>query len=1371
MAGQADAIGDRKSAIVNRKFREGIALVITLILLSVTLFMALAFLAISRRERGSVTTATDTATARLAADSALAQAQAQIVASIFATTNPYNYSLLISTNYINVNGFTNGVANPLNVNYDFVAGGSLPLNAGQLEQNIANLYLSPRPPVFITTNRVTGANEFRFYLDLNRDGRFEDSGTVSNVDIGLSGLPFTNGTIAEIGDPQWVGVLERPDAPHGPNNKFLSRFAFIALPVGNSLDLNAIHNQVFDEPASPSPATISVNPNSANSDVFFRNQGVGTWEINLAAFLTDLNTNQWDTTAAGYNYFQPGSANTGFAFEDARALLAYRYNNNYNTLASAQAMFGANGFNAFQNDGIDGYSDGTLQTTLDTNADFFVADNANLPWAGADNTNHFFDLSADLFDPTKTEKGVVAPALGFTDHLLNAGTNVTTYDRYTFYRLLSQLGTDSQPESGKMNLNYDNLDANGNVVPGAETNLFAWTPIRFFTNAADRMLRTYSAKWFQADPTNYLETYYGIVPTYYVDGSGFGVTNVSAFGMTNQIPSFGVTDIPVYVNGRYVYSSAIQRVLQLAANIYDASTNRFYPPDFAIPMPTLFEPVFSKTVNANVFITNFVEYITGNFNPLSVEALTNTFALDLSNPNDLANLQPFSFVYGVPIIVGAKKGLPNFNAFSMESVFQITRKLQLTRASTNTPVSDYKINQAFNCSLSNLFAVECWNSYITNYARPTTIWVADRILMGLTNDDPNVSPQPLWPPGLNTTLFASITTNNWTGIGLTTPMNANSFLLTSPTNLIAIGLPTATYLFNPATFNGNLHFQPIINNQTTFQNPSGMFQPHWGLTATNDLQVVLIDNITGRAIDYVQLHGPIMNRDLTAEILSISNSQAPSSMWLTNFVSSGTLPGQSLPSGVEAQLVASEMFNSSLYKGQSPEAVQPFIDGFRKFLNLTPLEFNPSSYGATNLEIQSVYTPTATPVQIINWQANDPLVHYLASDLFDSNAAKGKILQNGATTNFITATPNDRYQPWGKSSQMGSVANVDQNPSNLAFKDPLALSSDHWDFPTNKFPTVGWLGRVHRGTPWQTVYLKSADILTRVNSSGANIGTNTWMNWTGNFNTNDAVNASPVQDRALFDIFTTALNDNATRGRLPINVAANPNDPAAGLAAWSALLSGVTVLHNNLSDAAFLQPPSNGGGPRGGNQASSSAPALSYTNLVINPAGLNGTNSPLGQLVVSINSTRANTNLFPQQTFGTKFGVGDVLATPAFTDLSPFLNRDAVQLTNGISDELYEWLPQQTMGLLTVSTTPRYVIYSYGQTLKPAPNGIDVNSTTAAGTPIFGMVTNYQVVSEIATRAVVQVNTVLTTNTSVIPNIVTTNYSTTVEQFNVLPPD
>ena len=48
---------------------------------------------------------------------------------------------------------------------------------------------------------------------------------------------------SQVGDPEWIGILERPDAPYGPNNQFIARYAFIAVPVGNTLDLNAIHNQ------------------------------------------------------------------------------------------------------------------------------------------------------------------------------------------------------------------------------------------------------------------------------------------------------------------------------------------------------------------------------------------------------------------------------------------------------------------------------------------------------------------------------------------------------------------------------------------------------------------------------------------------------------------------------------------------------------------------------------------------------------------------------------------------------------------------------------------------------------------------------------------------------------------------------------------------------------------------------------------------------------------------------------------------------------------------------------------------------------------------------------------------------------------------
>ena len=95
------ALPATSSRVTSPLSKRGVALIITLILLSVVTFMAITFLALSRRERSAVTTVTDTASARLAADAALANAEAQIIANALATTNPYNFGLLVSTNYIN----------------------------------------------------------------------------------------------------------------------------------------------------------------------------------------------------------------------------------------------------------------------------------------------------------------------------------------------------------------------------------------------------------------------------------------------------------------------------------------------------------------------------------------------------------------------------------------------------------------------------------------------------------------------------------------------------------------------------------------------------------------------------------------------------------------------------------------------------------------------------------------------------------------------------------------------------------------------------------------------------------------------------------------------------------------------------------------------------------------------------------------------------------------------------------------------------------------------------------------------------------------------------------------------------------------------
>jgi hypothetical protein len=212
----------------------------------------------------------------------------------------------------------------------------------------------------------------------------------------------------------------------------------------------------------------------------------------------------------------------------------------------------------------------------------------------------------------------------------------------------------------------------------------------------------------------------------------------------------------------------------------------------------------------------------------------------------------------------------------------------------------------------------------------------------------------------------------------------------------------------------------------------------------------------------------------------------------------------------------------------------------------------------------------------------------------------------------------------------------------------------------------------------------------------------------------------------LFDIFTTSLNDNAPRGQLSVN--------QNHLAAWSALFSGMVVL-TNITVNPFL----------------TIAPSNSW--MFINPAGTNGLNSVLGDLVTNINNQRAisHTNLFSPGVFT---HVGDVLATPQLTDKSPFLNLSGIQVSNGISDEVYEWLPQQMMGLVKLDSSPRFVLYCYGQALRPAQDGQLVSGTYS------GMVTNYQVMAESAVRVVLRVDGATTPS----PHIV-------VESYNLLPPD
>lgn len=1284
--------------------RRGIALVVTLILLSVITFLAVAFLFLSQRERGAVVTSVDMTTARLSAEAAEQRAEAELLARIIANTNQFDYGLMVSTNLINPLGFNPNapVFNTLtNVNYDHDINGN-PVTGNNYLQNLANLYYSPRPPVFVTTNRNRGLPlDFRYYLDLNRNGRFETNGLLP--DLNDNGLPITAPTTNGlqvvsnffVGDPEWIGLLEHPDRPHSSSNRFTARVAFFVVPSGLTLDVNRIHNQA--------------KPLNLANNGFSRDMGVGTWEMDLAGFLVDLNTNAWPGQGVfGYTYAwsSPYVGSTGTAFDDARGIITHRYGGGLRTFGQLYP----NGVTAFENDLVDGYGSASplMTNTFLPAVDPDTGRSLSQQWPGAENPNHFFGVQ-DLFNRAQTRApGQVGNT--FSDRLMNAGYGTSSYNRYTYYRLLSQLGTDSGPEpAGKLNLNYVNVDKAGNTVPDLQTNFQPWTAVQFFTNAADRLLR---ASFPNA------------------------ATNRQLFGINAALT---ITNVPVMISNQFVFTPALHRIFQLAANIYDASTNRTYNNATDYPfLPSVFRPRFRMDANGgftDVYIDGWTEETGINTPTDYLKVPIDLNDTDPTSPSSLQRLRPDSNVYGVPWIIGAKKGFPSFNEFAMQSVAQITRKLQLRRLSTLTrPVAT---NQQFSVGISNVFAFELWNPYLTNYSRDVQVIVANDVRVGFTytNDVPLDLRGGVSSLHLTVAALTNLTRNTWAGTGgdLTDATRTSaSFKVPLQTNFLVQA--DAVYRTDSA---GKPFFTPNTNYGVNvvdgFEQTQKFPIPQFGLAVSNRIRVILLDTATRRVIDYVQLSDLDGVRNMTRELGdgNILNSvgvggvdTTEQGLWATNRIGGNSLNNP--PEGVVNQLQASlgniNIANWNSYgQGQaSGNTKQKAIDAFRVFMGFSPNVYFDTVN--TNLVMQAPFTPTRKTSQYISWQANDPFVHYMAGDLED--LARGTGIRREKPNGPILPIPNigqlnTRYEPWGGNPMSSANNSATQIPLFAPeAKDPGIRRPDDWDFPTNKFPTVGWLGRVHRGTPWQTVYLKANDVTNTV-----------WAKWTGNPSRIDADLSRPVNDRVIFDVFTTALDENATRGQLNVN--------QTGLAAWSALLSGVIGLTNSSTDAELNQTP----------------PLVRVDPVVIPPAGADaagGTNAMVWKIWNGINRTRA-----AQPFNGTFKHLADVLATPELTVSSPLLNTNGnVQLQSGISDAVYERLPQMLMGLLRGNDQPRFTIYAYGQALHPA----DRSLVTTPG-PFFRLCTNYQVTAEFATRTVVRIEGAPTAPRAV------------VESFNILPPD
>jgi hypothetical protein len=654
------------------------------------------------------------------------------------------------------------------------------------------------------------------------------------------------------------------------------------------------------------------------------------------------------------------------------------------------------------------------------------------------------------------------------------------------------------------------------------------------------------------------------------------------------------------------------------------------------PYPAVYRPTFYRDpATGNIFVNGYelVPTVSGLGDPVFTQPVDITALVAGNIPAGMLNSVN---VYGVPWIIGARKGFPSFNELYMLTSAQVLRLMRVNLPSV-TGSSGNTTNKQYILSITNFVGMSCWNSYYSNYygSSNLTIYMQDTMSMALTNGDhPSAN---LYSPA--TIFYTNFYSNYWPGSGWTSPnypasVNPASFAAVVFTNTF---LPPSAYYSASGNFvNINEYPFPWETNV-----PDNYPFPHFGLMITNWAQAIILDG--NHVIDYVQLSGPNSSQNLNVEL-----ADAPSTgMWSTNAYGRNNPAG--FPTFGEVDQILYSMGVAGLpippgeatFVGTQQQALfSAFCEDHKTY------SYGGVTYPLTYTSLQAPYTPERTLFNYTLWQANDPLVHYLASDLnCISPALTGlQVADNGAPILILPglniSQVGPRYQPWGLSSQMSSLVGIDTNAYNLAFRDPLVVGSDAWNFPTIQTWNPNWLGQIHRGTPWQTIYLKSTNLLDLVNFRESSIvsGLNTWEAWTGNTNEDDAIRTAPVIDWHVAALLTAILNTNSSLAYFSVN---NP-DPNA----WAADLDGLIAITNGITGAGII--------------LTSNSPTVT---------GLAG----------AIETMRAS---LPGQEFQDQ---GEVFATPQLSIASPFLVA-AGSSKYGINDAAYEALPSQLLAQLGVAS-------------------------------------------------------------------------------------
>jgi hypothetical protein len=669
--------------------------------------------------------------------------------------------------------------------------------------------------------------------------------------------------------------------------------------------------------------------------------------------------------------------------------------------------------------------------------------------------------------------------------------------------------------------------------------------------------------------------------------------------LANQL-GLRLRDIQVFPTNQY--DVAVHRIFQVTANLYEATTTNV--------LPAVFRPLFESRSNG-VFLAGFT-------NDHRVSTLG---AWLESNTN------------GLPLVIGAKKGIPNFNEFTLRSDILVQRRLQVTRASTNSGTRPNGTNQMYVLGVSNYFGVEAWNSYeLSPYPRAVSIAVSNFATVTLWNAQ-----------GVQTNAFLTLTAQTnfvpgqWRGgeaMGFALPLSTNTIFLSN-----------AVYRFDENVF--------LTGAEAAFESTPGFPLPYWIYGVSNRLTYLLSepDGQDERIIDFVILRDG-QTVDLFRELVAVLNpyseitgiSAAIGNLWNTNRAAP-----DSPTVGIRQQLdiaLGNVTVPNSEWRGFGLSTTvnetdkQRAIDAFRAFCGFAALSTNQVTNLGTSMILP--FNPAAKVAVVKTWEVDDPLVHYHLDDLqFGGSSTNFQYLRPTQPATNIPPSSlgrlNDRYSPWGGRPNSSYEAPTAYSRS---LKDPGVTGSADWNFPSGMTLSSDWPGRVHRGTPWQTIYLKS---------DAAPLGGAT--GWT-----NQSPDVVQLPDGSLFSR-THPTND--WRMAAWLAQSWNTNDPRALISinatnteSWKARLAGLTVLSNNLSSPVLGQPP-----------------RFETNTIALDSPQLDG-------VIEGLERARAF------QKGGYFADVAAFLSVPELSAASPWLNVSGDQLRWGLTDEAYEILPAQLLSLV-----------------------------------------------------------------------------------------